>query len=951
MSTDMPGGYTRAMAGPSTHVDHETDEPDDNDDSRPDWLARGQTIGRYVVIECLGVGGMGVIYSAWDPKLDRKLAIKIVRDRNGRLSSDRSRVRLLREGQALARLRHANVITVHDVGTHDGRVFVAMEFVEGQTLQQWLLRSPRPPLRELIDVFLQVGRGLAAAHRAGLVHRDIKPENMMIGDDGRVLVLDFGIARDDLVSDSGIVVERPEPEPETVPHVITPDSTARAVSEFAQDHSPLPSLTRVGAVIGTPAYMSPEQHRGQGVDSRSDQFSFCVAMWEALHGDKPFGEGSRQKLLARMRLGHVRSTRNREVPRRINVALRRGLSWQPGDRFETMEELLEALNPRGHRAEQRLWRGLALGSAAGVIVGVLATIVSLGLQRAKTPGAPAHPSCARVGDELVWNESRATSIAGRFDATGLERTHASWIRTRERLDHWTARWFDARTAACRSHFVEQRDSAALHDQRVACLSDQRRRFDALIEVLETSDPLVLDGAITAAAELPAPELCSDAEHLRQLERAPPQPSSSSARQRVAELELELDRVELHAASSWRLGLEHSRQLTAAAREAHHPPLLARALLIQATHLDHAGDQTEAEALLLEAATAAAVAGAPDMQARALAHAARVINDRGRPLEAQRWLELGRAVASQSAATSSLIVELDRTEAAVAQSRGHIERARTLLSSLATRLERDGDPRLELPIVLHQLGNLEAAVGDGREAVELLRRALVLQEQAKGPHDVHIPTFRSDLAFALVRIGEGQAALGEYARALELSQTLHGRGRETALIRSRLARAQAQIGHCDAARDTLALALAEARSDAPRSLALAVVLETSARVCIDDLAKARAWAREAVELREHVEGRSHPDLAGALAVEALVLLAVDEPEAARALIERARELADELPPDDARACLVDAADGLSLTALGRPDEGKPVLERVRPLLADDVEMLARIDAALAERSQP
>ena len=375
----------RPDEGLITKLDLETEEPDDADDSRPDWLTRGETIGRYIVLECLGVGGMGVIYSAWDPRLDRKLAIKIVRDRHGKLGSTRGRARLLREGQALARLRHPNVISVHDVGTHDGRVFVAMEFVEGETLQRWLLRSPRPPLEQVIDVFLQVGRGLAAAHRAGLVHRDVKPENMMLGDDGRVLVLDFGIAREGLLEldddaedpteaapspgDEPTVEPEPAPEPEPEPDEPLPEPGVPL--HIHEDHTPLAQLTRAGAVVGTPAYMSPEQHRGLALDARADQFSFCVAMWEALNGDKPYGEGGREKLLARMRTGQLRPFRNRDVPRRIAKALRRGLAWSPRDRFESMEALLEALNPRGRVVERQVWSSLALGAVAGALTGVL----------------------------------------------------------------------------------------------------------------------------------------------------------------------------------------------------------------------------------------------------------------------------------------------------------------------------------------------------------------------------------------------------------------------------------------------------------------------------------------------------------------------------------------------------------------------------------------------------
>ncbi|PRQ03455.1 Serine/threonine-protein kinase PK-1 [Enhygromyxa salina] len=410
----------------STQVDAEPEEPDDGSPSRPDWLTRGQTIGRYRVIECLGVGGMGVIYSAWDPELDRKLAIKIVRGRDGSLGSPRGRARLLREGQALARLRHPNVISVHDVGTHEGRVFVAMEFIEGQTLHQWLQRSPRPPTAELVDVFLQIGRGLAAAHRAGLVHRDVKPENVMIGEDDRVMVLDFGIAREGYISqddldddlDDGFEDDLDEDDPAGGAPALT-DQPTRVESasgllepgvpprELLDDHTPLAELTRLGAVVGTPAYMSPEQHRGRPVDVRGDQFSYCVAMWEALNGEKPYGEGSREKLLARMRLGQLKPFRKRDVPRRVVRALRRGLAWNPAQRHPSMEALLEALNPRGRAAEQRLWFGLALGSLAGAVIGVAATVMSLGPSPSPEPERPASPD--ELGVELAkpWTHGPA----------------------------------------------------------------------------------------------------------------------------------------------------------------------------------------------------------------------------------------------------------------------------------------------------------------------------------------------------------------------------------------------------------------------------------------------------------------------------------------------------------------------------------------------------------------
>ncbi len=214
-------------------------------------------IGRFTVLRRLGAGGMGVVYAAYDEMVDRKVAIKLLqRMRVGEEAGDR----LLREAQALGRLSHPNVIQVYEVGVHEERVFVAMEFVEGCTLEAW---EPEASLAAVLDVYVQAGRGLAAAHEAGLVHRDFKPDNVLVGNDGRARVLDFGLARS-----AG----------EAPPDPASSAELERMGVDTTGDRLVTP-LTRTGAVMGTPAYMSPEQHLGQPTDPRTDQFSFCVALW------------------------------------------------------------------------------------------------------------------------------------------------------------------------------------------------------------------------------------------------------------------------------------------------------------------------------------------------------------------------------------------------------------------------------------------------------------------------------------------------------------------------------------------------------------------------------------------------------------------------------------------------------------------------------------------------
>ena len=227
----------------------------------------GGQIGRYLVLNVLGRGGMGVVFEAYDPVLDRRIAVKRLRDRaaSGDASAAPSdgRVRLRREAQALARLAHPNVIAVHDVSEHAGAMYIAMELVRGGTLRRW---QAGRPWREVIGAYLAAGRGLAAAHAAGLVHRDFKPDNVLVGDDGRVRVTDFGLAR--LAREP---VERAAP----------------ASATGALDAS----LTADGAVLGTPLYMAPEQIDGGEVDARSDQYAWCLAVWEAIYGEQPFVTG------------------------------------------------------------------------------------------------------------------------------------------------------------------------------------------------------------------------------------------------------------------------------------------------------------------------------------------------------------------------------------------------------------------------------------------------------------------------------------------------------------------------------------------------------------------------------------------------------------------------------------------------------------------------------------
>ncbi len=306
---------------------------------------------RYELVRLLATGGMGEVFLARDRTLGRQVALKLLHEDASSSASGvngRDRRRLLREGQALASFAHPNVVAVHDVGVLDGRAFLAMEYVKGKNLRQWLTEE-KPALDRLIDVFLQAGRGLLAAHEIGLVHRDFKPDNVLVGEDGRARVTDFGLAR--LARDS------------------EPGAAAHAAS------SALPPTASDVAISGTPAYMAPEMKAGAAADARSDQYAFCLSLHEAILG-RPLGQGA----------GAPASARRSGVPARLDAALTRGLSGEPAARFPSMRELLAELDasrtpPRPSRLRRLAGFGLGLAAAVAMLV------VGLAARRRRAPGA------------------------------------------------------------------------------------------------------------------------------------------------------------------------------------------------------------------------------------------------------------------------------------------------------------------------------------------------------------------------------------------------------------------------------------------------------------------------------------------------------------------------------------------------------------------------------------
>jgi hypothetical protein len=284
---------------------------------------RGESIGRFVVLDTLGSGGMGVVVSAYDPNLDRKVAIKLLHTRAaGPKGSEAAKTRLMREARAMGKIRHPNVVTVYEVGTFLDQVFVAMEHVDGGTLRQHLKDHPEMSWREIVAMYAKAGRGLAAAHAAGMVHRDFKPENVLIEED-RVQVADFGLV--------GMEVEPEAP-------------LAQSQGQDSERQSQSKGLTRARSVTGTPAYMAPEQHLGRRADARADQYAFCIALYVAIYKSHPFGDPRAPEFVERKLAGKlVPQPAVGSVPTWLYDCITRGFKRKTKDRYENMNELLEVL--------------------------------------------------------------------------------------------------------------------------------------------------------------------------------------------------------------------------------------------------------------------------------------------------------------------------------------------------------------------------------------------------------------------------------------------------------------------------------------------------------------------------------------------------------------------------------------------------------------------------------
>jgi eukaryotic-like serine/threonine-protein kinase len=846
-------------------------------------LSPGNTIGRFVVLGTLGAGGMGVVLSAYDPVLERKVAIKQLRGERWAGAATWGRIRLMGEAQTLARLSHPHVVAVHEISFTDDGAFLVMEQISGSTLRGWLGERERP-WTEILAMFLGAGEGLMAAHHAHIVHRDFKLDNVMVDRDGRARVVDFGVA------------------------AIVADEAKQSGRR---------------ALVGTLPYMAPEQLRGEPCDARADQFAYCVALWEALHGSRPFIGSTADELLAAINTGQL-SDPSRKTPDWVRAALIRGLAANADERWPSLDVLLRVLrrDPRIVRRRLTAVAGLAL--------------VTGGLWVAWPSSASLDP-CASAAARItgVWDAPRKFLVHTAFSATRLPYAEDTWRAVEGQLDHYTSAWGDMAGEACRATRIDGRQSDTLMDLRMACLDQRRAVLDALTALWAHGvDAETLEHAIDASGRLASLSECADARALRERATVPPMPSQLPG---IAATRQHLDTVQaLMLAHRW----QDARKMAAAVRtEADatgRPELRAEAAFALGDVLSDLSDPG-AEAVLVDAGRLAGAARDDRLAARALITL------------------VGDIASNQQNATRALLVA-DVADGVIARTADDAFRI-ALLRNRALALLTAGKYEATSQALEAALTLATAAFGAKSPETRSIASVQVLLAVAQGKFTVARKVGEDNLAAAIARFGpdhpqvgnllntlasatsetDDKEATAEYLRrALAIRERTAGtESATTAVILNNLGGVELRRGHPDEAQRLLERALAiRVRTLGPEHPLVATTL-----VNLGDVRRIQGYHDEALDLLQRalaidlkVYGTTHAKTALVLHKIGFVFENKGEEALALDYFQRALDARRKgLGPDHAMTLFSTMLVGNSLARLHRCAEARPLLAIAEPAL--------------------
>jgi tetratricopeptide (TPR) repeat protein len=686
-------------------------------DPRPEassWLARGSRIGRYIILDTAGQGGMGAVYAAFDTLLERKVALKFLT----RHRSDQAALaRVLAEAGTMARLSHPNVVTVHDVGLHEGLPFLSMELVEGTTLRQWRNEASRS-FREIGRVMAAVARGLAAAHAAGIVHRDIKPQNILVAG-ARVLVTDFGVS-------------------------------------VRTDQSP------DGAVAGTPAYMAPEQHLGQPVDARTDMFGFCATLYEMLHGHLPFSGNNVGAVRGEVLAGRVTPpSAGARVPLDWHRLALQGLQADPARRPADMNRVADTLlaDP-GARLR-----------AIAVVAASAATVIGAFWVGSYLTGNPERQ--CRVGadvmDRTVWSDARRAGLQQRYQQAGKA---SSWPIVERRFDQFARSWRAMYDDACADTYGQRVQSDQVFDLRLQCLNAQRGSVDAFIGALASATPQQL--VVATGAVLPA---AADCESSGRLETRP-LPVDPGSRAQLATIEQSVAQAlaEENLGKYPQAGASAERAV-AAARKLGYQPALATALTRLAVIETRRGDNPDKPedsgvpraSRLFEEAYAAGESGRDDRQ-RLTAAREQVFTQihLGQYDKAQFWVRLSEALLARLGDPPAEVAALAKSVGWLKYLRGDPKAAEVSFGralDIGRKLQPPDDR-----LVAAAAGGLCIVKSNLGEKIACYRKAVPLAATAFGPEHPELGNYYNNMANALEQKDETRAEACDMRRlGLKLKQ--------------------------------------------------------------------------------------------------------------------------------------------------------------------------------------
>ena len=834
-------------------------------------------LGRYVLLNRLGEGGMGVVYVAYDEKLDRKVALKLLRSRG----SQNAQLRLVREAQALARLSHPNVVQIYEIESTAEQAYLVMEFVDGVTLGAWLRERPRTRA-EILAVFMAAGQGLAAAHAAGLVHRDFKPENVMIRTDGRVLVMDFGLAFSD--------VGRSTSKPELGDLQLDVEVSASANTSKLSEH-----VTATGTLMGTPAYMAPEQFLGLPTDAQTDQFGFCVTLWEALYGERPFAGRDVAAISLAVTSGGIRKPERDDLPGWLREVIERGLARDPEKRWPSMQALLDAL---GRDPTRRRRIGLlALGTAAVLALAFVG--IRLGMQRERESIIEACEAEGRAID-ADWNDERKSALEQAFAATGLDFADEAWQSTRGRLDEYARAWTELRTRVCIEARVEHtRDEASL-EQVATCLDNQRAILSGFAQAWMHAERITVVRSTAAAASILPPSACTDAALLaRQVQ--PPEAS----REGVQQLRIALEQtLALELASLHEPALARYQVLLGDAEALGWRPLIAEIRIAMAETQVGLG-QPDAAALTLRAARNDALASGHDLALlEAAIQSVEVYGEQlARYEEASLWGDLAFALierleladtlkeAEFLTAVASLYNNTDEFEKALDYDR----------RAMSIREAKLGSDHPDIAVSLDNIAATLVALGDYDGALEHFERAMSLRATGLGAESLEVAFTLNGMGGIYMQYGDLDRALATFEEAQRMMARLLGPDHvEMAPAHNNIGVIYWQQGRLD---DALA-EFRHARASmepvlGPGHPRVASAIDNIGNVLVNQghYAEALVEHQRALEIREAALGPKHGDVASSLNNLATVYSALGDDEKAYAALVRAQAIWEPLLDPD------------------------------------------------------